>query len=217
MSIDIAVLGHSWLCPWYDFKVHTEEYLAHHPRVNSYFVLGESGLRYDGMRWLLDEMHRKAPYKFKPTSILLLLGDNDLTYRDGRPRMGMDVNAFPTAFHESRKHAVALCETVAGEGRVCSTVPYPRFQVRGSQLVYNPDSPYNKMAGYYIKQLPIFRPNCCLPFVRQNHRVPCKRGRLYYPRKPAKHLYNVRDGIHPAPGSFDKLFKPVLEEWIARC
>ena len=47
--------------------------------------------------------------------------------------------------------------------------------------------------------------------------VPYKRGRSLYPRTPNKKLFKAKDGIHPAPGSFDELLKPILADWIARC
>ena len=124
---------------------------------------------------------------------------------------------FPSAFHQRRADAVALCETVAGVGRVLSTVPFPRFQVKRGKLVYNPLIPHNRIAAQYIKKLPIFRPGNSLPFVRQKHMVPYKRGRSLYPRTPDKKLFKTTDGIHPALGSFDELLKPILEDWIARC
>ena len=212
--LHLAVLGHSFLADHQHLKAPTEAFLDQHPDVHSYYVKGISGLRYEGTGLLLDAM-RQADYR--PTSILLMLGDNDLTTRDGAPRPNMNVDAFPSAFHASRENAVALCETVAGLGRVCSTVPFPRFNTKGGQLEFDAHTPYNRMAGYYLKQLRIFRPKNRLLFVRQFHMVPYWRGRSLYPRKPDPRLYEPRDGIHPAAGSFHKLFKPVLQEWISRC
>ena len=45
----------------------------------------------------------------------------------GAPRKNMRMDTFPSAFHQRRVDAVALCETVAGVGRALSTVPFPRF------------------------------------------------------------------------------------------
>lgn len=213
--IHLAVLGHSFLADHQCLKGPTEAYLDQHPDVASYFVFGISGLKYEGTDLLLEEMNKAS---YRPTSILLLLGDNDLTTRSGAPRPNMNVDAFPSAFHASRENAVALCETVAGLGRVCSTVPFPRFDIsRQGKLDFHPDCPYNRMAGYYVKQLHVFRPKSKLLFVRQKHMVPYWRGRSLYPCKPDPKLYKTTDGIHPAQGSFNKLFKPVLQEWIARC
>ena len=155
--------------------------------------------------------------RYRPNCIVLVLGDNDMTFKSGAPRDDMRMDTFPSAFHQRRADAVALCETVAGVGRVLSTVPFPRFQVKRGKLVYNPLIPHNRIAAQYIQKLPTFRPGNSLPFVRQKHMVPYKRGRSLYPRTPDKSLFKTKDGIHPALGSFDELLKPILEDWIARC
>ena len=214
IDLHLAVLGHSFLARHQALQRPTKTYLHAHPDVKSYFVHGISGLLYSETHELLDAMKE---FNYTPTSILLVLGDNDLTYKNGYPRRNMQIGAFPSAFHQSRVDAVALCEQLVGVGKVCSTVPYPRFTVRPrGGLLFKPNSPHNRLAGQYVKQLPIFRPGNDLPFVRQPQMVPYMRGNSIYPHKPNKTLFRRDDGIHPAVNSFDELFKPVLQEWIAR-
>ena len=48
---------------------------------------------------------------FQPDSIYLLLGDNDICTRDGRPQEGIDLEAFPAVFHD-RREAVIITVTL---------------------------------------------------------------------------------------------------------
>ena len=214
MSFKLAVLGHSFLAEHHSLADETRRYLSNHPDFTDVYVAGISGLLYEGTDRLLRDMREAC---FEPDSIYLLSGDNNVCTREGRPRMGLDLEAFPAAFHDSRETAVALCEDVVGYGNCCSSLPFPRFKKKRGKLFFDPMSTHNRIAGNYIRMLPIYRPNCDLPCVPQRHRVPYILGRKLFPRKPTKTLFKRRDGIHPAPGKFDDLLRDSLDAWIARC
>ena len=215
--MNIAVLGHSFLGENHYLKGETEQYLTVHPDVADFYVAGISGLRYEGTARLLQQMKESRP-QFEPDCIYLLMGDNDVCTRGGRPRMGLHPDAFPAFYHDSREAAVALCEDVVGWGNCCSSLPFPRFHetMPGGKKTYDPRTLQNKIAGNYVGMLFDYRPDCDLPSVPQRHRAPyVKEGKLF-PRRPTRTLFQ-KDGIHPALGAFDQLLRPSLEEWIGRC
>ena len=58
---------------------------------------------------LLDDMHEDG---YRPHTIMLVLGDNDMTFNSGAPRKDMRMDTFPSAFHQRRAVVVALSVTV---------------------------------------------------------------------------------------------------------
>ena len=209
-QIHLAVLGHSFLASHHGLAADTMKYLEYHPRISSHFVCGISGLTFDKVHRLQEKMDKDD---YHPNSIFLLMGDNDIAFRSG------NIKQSTASFHRNRQRAVQTFEEQVGKGRVCSTVPFPRFQKDDQDLLYfDIDSPYNVMAGHYIRQLSRYRPSKWLPCVHQQHRVPFCRGRRLFPDMPPdESLYLFKeDGIHPAIGSFDALLRPCLDEWISR-
>ena len=160
---------------------------------------------------------RKAGFQLD--SIYLLLGDNDICTRDGRPQVGLDMWAFPAVFHDRRETAVALCEDVVGWGNCCSSLPFPRWERKRS---FNHRIPHNKIAGNYLRMLSHYRPErhyrpeCDLPSVQQSNRASYIMAGKLFPRRPDRTLFK-KDGIHPARNAFDQLLRPSLDAWIARC